>query len=119
MTRYSRIYAITEFFLEKKHKNNWKYPKGLFLIKCNLSLCSNSEDLKKSCQNILRSASFKLHDNINAVVSKRTEDLKIGRNEYFHALKDNVCQMTHSQIFVKESKMKTRAYPLLQFRDKI
>ena len=27
--------------------------------------------------------------------------------------------MTHLQIFVKESKMKTKTYPLLQFRDKI
>ena len=33
--------------------------------------------------------SFKLLDIITAV-SKRIEDLKIARNEYFHALKDNV-----------------------------
>ena len=92
MTRYSHHRII----FGKKYKNNWKYPKALSLIKCNLSLCSNLEDLKKSCQNILGSASFKLHDNIIAVVSKRIEDLKIVRNEYFHALKDNVYQMTYS-----------------------
>ena len=67
------------FFLEK-YKNSQKYPKGLSL-KFNLSLCSNSEDVQKSCQNFLQNASFKLHDNIIAAVTKRTEDLKIVRNE--------------------------------------
>ena len=73
----------------KKYKNNWKYPKGLSL-KFNLSLCSKSEDLQKLCRNILRNASFKLPDNILIAVSKRIDDLKIVRNEYFHALKDNI-----------------------------
>ena len=34
--------------------------------------------------------SFKLHDSIITAVSKRIKDLKIVRNEYFHAIKDNV-----------------------------
>ena len=51
-------------------------------------LCSNSEDLQKSCRNILRNASFILRDNIIAAVTKSIEDLKIVRNECFHALKD-------------------------------
>ena len=33
---------------------------------------------------------FKLQDKIITAVSKRIEDLKIVRNEYFHAIKDNV-----------------------------
>ena len=43
ITRYSHH----RIFLEK-YKNNQKYPKGLSL-RFNLSLCSNSEDLQKSC----------------------------------------------------------------------
>ena len=84
ITRYSHH----RIFLEK-YNNNRKYPKGLSL-KFNISLRSNSEDLQKSCQNILRNASFKLRDNILTAVSKRIEEIKIVRNEYFYALKNNV-----------------------------
>ena len=80
-TRYSHHRSVLE-----KYKNNRKCPKGLSL-KLNLSLCSNSEYLRRSCRSLLRNASFKLHDNI--VSAKRIEDLQIVRNEYFHALKDN------------------------------
>ena len=72
-------YSHYRIFLEK-YKNNWKYPKGLSL-QFNLSLCSNSEDLQKSCRNILRNASYKLRDNMIAAVSKMIENLKIVRNE--------------------------------------
>ena len=68
-------YSHHRIFLEK-YKTNRKYPKGSSL-KFNHSLCSNSEDLKKSCRNILHNASFKLHNNIITAVSERTEDLKI------------------------------------------
>ena len=81
-------YSHYRIFLEK-YKNSWKYSKGLSL-QFNLSLCSNSEDLQKSCRNILRNASYRFRDNMIAAVSKRIEDLKIVRNECFHALKDNV-----------------------------
>ena len=81
-------YSHYRIFLEK-YKNNWKYPKVLSL-QFNLSLCSNSENLQKSCRNIVRNASFRLFDDMIATVSKRTENLKIVRNECFHALKDNV-----------------------------
>ena len=84
ITRYSHHISFLE-----KYKNNRKYPKGLS-IKFNLSLCSDSEDLRKSCQNILRNASFKLRDNIITAVRKRIEHLKIVKNERFHALNDNV-----------------------------
>ena len=84
ITRYSHHIIFLE-----KYKNNRKYPKGLSL-KFNISLRSNSEDLQKSCRNILRNASFKLLDNILTAVSKRIEELKIVRNEYFYALKNNV-----------------------------
>ena len=63
--------------------------KGLSL-KFNLPLCSNSEDLQKPCRNILRNVSFKLRENVIAAVRERIEDIKIVRNKYFHALKDNI-----------------------------
>ena len=63
-------YIQDNFFLEK-YKNNQKYPKVLSL-KFNLSLCSNPEDLQKSCRNILHNVSFKVCDNIIAAISKRT-----------------------------------------------
>ena len=68
-------YSHYRIFLEK-YKNNWKYPKVLSL-QFNLALCSNSEDLQKSCRNILGNASYKLRDNTIAAVSKRIENLKI------------------------------------------
>ena len=80
-------YSHYRIFLEK-YKNNSKYSKGLSL-QFNLSLCSNSEDLQKSCRNILLNASYGLCDNMIAAVRERIEDLKIARNECFHALKDN------------------------------
>ena len=100
----------------EKDKNNRKYPKGLSL-KFNLSLCSNSGGLQKSCQNILN-ASFKLSDNITTAASKRIEDLKIVRNEYCYALKDNVPIDSFIDI-CERIKTKTKGYPLLYFRDKI
>ena len=82
ITRYSHHRILLE-----KYKSNQKYPKGLF-FKFNILLCSNSEDLQKSCRYIPRNASFILRDNIIAAVSKSIKDLKIVRNECFHALKD-------------------------------
>ena len=82
ITRYSHHRILLE-----KYKSNQKYPKSLF-FKFNILLCSNSEDLQKSCRYIPRNASFILRDNIIAAVSKSIKDLKIVRNECFHALKD-------------------------------
>ena len=81
-------YSHHRIFLEK-YKIYQKYPKGLS-SKFNISFCSDSGDLQNSCQNILSNASFKLCDNVVTAVSKRIEDLKIVRNEYFHALKNNL-----------------------------
>ena len=73
-------YSHHRSFLEK-YRNIRECPKGLSL-KSNLSLCSNSEHLQKSCRNILRNAYFKLRDNIVTAVSKRTEDLQIETNTF-------------------------------------
>ena len=69
------------------YKYNRKYPKGLTL-KFNLALCEDSEHLQKSCFNILRSASFKLRDHILTAVNKKSEHLKITRNGYLNALRN-------------------------------
>ena len=43
------------------YKRNRRYPKG-FRLKFNLSLCSDSPELKRNCNNVLRNASLKLCD---------------------------------------------------------
>ena len=71
----------------ENHKYNRKYPKGLTL-KFSLALREDSEHLQRSCRNILRNASFKLRDHILTAVNKKFEDLKITRNGYLNALRN-------------------------------
>ena len=68
-------------------KYNRKYPKGLTL-KLNLVLCEDSEHLQKSCCSVLHNASFKLRDHILTAVNKKFEGLKITRNGYINALRN-------------------------------
>ena len=79
-------YNYHKEFLEN-YKYNRKYLKGLTL-KFNLVLFEDSEHLQKSCCNILRNASFKLRDHILTAVNKKFEDLKITRNGYLNALRN-------------------------------
>ena len=79
------------------YKYNRKYPKGLTL-KFNLALCENSDHLQKSCHNILRNASLKLRDHILTAVNKKFEDLKITRNGYLNALRNETSKENFQNI---------------------
>ena len=89
-------YNCHKKFLEN-YKYNQKHPKGLTL-KFNLTLCEDSEHLQKSCRNILRNASFKLRDHILTAVNKKLEDLKITRNGYLHALRNETSSENFQSI---------------------
>ena len=89
-------YNYQEDFLEN-YKYNQKYPKGLTL-KFNLALREDSEHLQKSCRNILRNAPFKLRYHILTAVNKKFEYLKLTRNEYINALRNETSRENFQNI---------------------
>ena len=95
----------------ENRKYNRKYPKGLTL-KFNLTLREDSEHLQRSCRNILCTASFKLRDHILTAVNKKFEDLKITRNGYLNALR-NEASRENFQNICNNIKRQNQNYHLL------
>ena len=75
---------ITRYIHHKEflqnYKANRKYPKDL-AWKFDLSLCTESLNLQKTCENILRNTSFQLGDNIIGGVIVKLKKLSSTRNK--------------------------------------
>ena len=75
---------ITRYIHHKEflqnYKANRKYPKDL-AWKFDLSLCTESLNLQKTCENILRNTSFQLGDNIIGGVIVKLKKLSFTRNK--------------------------------------
>ena len=73
--------------LLSSYKRSKKYPKGLKL-KFNLSLCTRNIQLKKECNKILDTASFRIRDKITEALNKEITSLKTKRSENHTSIKN-------------------------------
>ena len=71
------------------YKRNRRYPKG-FRLKFNLSLCSDSPELKRNCNNVLRNASLKLRDIILKSVELKVKEINKERDSLRNKIKAKV-----------------------------
>ena len=85
------------------YKKNRKYPKGMQL-KFNLSLCSDSDSLNKTCESALRQTSFKLRDSILKEVRSHITYLSNLRKELISVINGNVSSSEFRNIsdFIQE-----------------
>ena len=81
----------------QNYKVNPKYPKGLGL-KFNLSLCSDSPNLQKTCRGILRNASFQLSDNIIQSITEKLQQFSFIWKQSYNTLTEKISSNQLTEI---------------------
>ena len=103
---------ITRYIHHKEFIQNYKanrnYPEGLAL-KFNLSLCTESPNLQKTCRNILGNTSFQLHNNIISDVIVKLKELSSVRNKTYDTLKETISSKELTKV-CDEIKMETELF---------
>ena len=75
-------------------------------MKFNLSLCTESPGLQKTCRNILRNTSFQLRDNTIGGVIVKLKELSSIRNKSYNTLKETISSNELTKV-CEEIKMET------------